>query len=507
MILDKTSFLNYLVCERFGWSLFRNELAAELNDERRHRARQGEEVERLCQALFDDGWEISGDREKTARQTRDLSQQPGRVLYQATALSRNGLLAKADITVVNADGSLDLHEVKTVGDLELDKRTPSPQKDKHLNDAAFQKVAFQSGGYRVRRVFLMHINKDYRFKGKQLDRQQYFKKTDVSREVAERESLIKEQIAAARRCYASDQAPECLCRFKSQNRRCETFLRFNRQIPTKNSIFNVSRISPPKLEKLMERNIWKIADIDTETAGELNFSSRQLNQIEVLHNQQPIVGRRQIAAQLAGVKTPVYFLDYETINSPLPIFQHSRPFQQVAFQYSLHMLNTKNELHHSEYLMQAATDQELKRLVDKLRADMGQHGSIIVWHQSAEKSFHKSLVEIMPGEEAFFKSLDGRIFDLEKIFSQQLYVHPAMEGRTSLKNAVHILKRDYYDDLVIQEGGLAAVAWEQALQATPEERERRFEHLLQYCRRDTLAMVEIYQHLRQLTDGAPQPQV
>ena len=505
MILDKTSFLNYLICERFGWSLFKNKLEADLNDERRHRARQGEEVERLCQALFDDGWEISGDREKAARQTRDLSKQPGAVLYQATALSGNnsgGLLAKADITVVNDDGSLDLHEVKTVSDLELDKKTRSPQKDKHFNDAAFQKIAFESSGYRVRRIFLMHINKEYRLEGDQLNRHRYFDKTDVSAEVAAREELIMKQIAAAQRCYEDARPPECRCRFKSQNRRCETFLRFNRQIPTKNSVFDISRISPPKLAKLMEQDIWRIADIDEEIAAELKFSSRQLNQIEVFQSRQPIVDRSQIAAQLAKAKPPLYFLDYETANNPVPVFQHSRPFQQIAFQYSLHILNTKNELLHREYLMQAASDQELRQLVSHLQAGIGRRGPIVVWHQAAEKSFHKSLADIMPAEKEFFRGLDKRIFDLEKIFSQQFYIHPAMEGRTSLKNAVHILKSDYYDDLVIQEGSLAAVAWEQALLAVPEEKKKRFEDLLQYCRRDTLAMVEIYQHLRKLVGDA-----
>ena len=500
-VLDKSNFLNYLICERYGWNIFKKKLMTDFEDsQRQYRAQQGIEVEHLCQNLFPDGWEISGERQKAARQTHDLiAQRRTKVLYQATAISNDQLLAKADITLVQADGSLDLYEVKMVNNLELDKAKKSPSKEKHLDDITFQKIAFSRSGYRIERVFLVHINSDYRLLETVIDPKRFFKQVDVSQEVAENEEKIKARIEQAQTCYAKTEEPECLCHLKTKARRCETFLQFNPQIPTKNSIFDISRIKVPKLELLIEKDIWKIQDIGAELVEEIGFSTTQLNQIEVLKNKQPIIEKKAIATILQEVEYPLYFLDYETINYPIPVFQGARPFQQIAFQFSLHILKDETaQTEHHEYLMQEASEDELLKLVAALQANIGSQGSIIVWHQAAEKGFHQSLIHLLPKLALFFENLNKRIFDLEKVFSGQHYVHPALEGRTSLKNAVHILKSDYYDDLAIQQGGLASVAWNEALEASAPEKAKRFEQLRQYCQRDTLAMVEIYQHLHQL---------
>ena len=499
-VLDKTNFLNYLVCERYGWNVFHQKLPAGSQDSRRiYRAGQGEEVERLCQQLFPNGWEISGERSKAARQTRDLVEHPEvKFLYQATALSRDNLLAKADFTTVNPDSSLDIYEVKMVSGLDMEKTQRRPDKERHFDDVTFQKITFERSGYRLGRIFLIHIDGDYRLKGETVEPAKFLKQVDVSDEVAAREARIAELIEKARKCYAG-QEPDCGCRYKTKGQRCETFQQFNRDIPTKNSVLDISRIQVGKITSLLERQIYKIEDIDPELVEEIGFTDKQRQQIQVIRSKEPIIEKEAIAASLGQVIQPLYFLDYETVNYPIPIFKGARPFQQIAFQFSLHILeNDARSPRHLEYLMPSADEEELRRLVAELQAGIGPTGSIVVWHQPAEKSFHKSLVELMPEYAGFFESLNERIFDLEEIFSKQHYVHPEMEGKTSLKNAVNIIRDGYYGDLDIQEGSLASAAWSEALDADPDEKEKRFEQLRQYCRRDTLAMVEIYQHLLRL---------
>ena len=499
-VLDKTNFLNYLVCERYGWNVFHQKLPAGSQDSRRiYRAGQGEEVERLCQQLFPDGWEISGERNKAARQTRDLIEQSKvEFLYQATALSPDHLLAKADFTTVNPDGSLDLHEVKMVSSLDLEKTHRPPDKERHLDDVTFQKIAFDRSGYRLRRIFLIHINADYHLEGETVDVKKFLKKVDVNDEVAAREARIAELIEAARECYAGRE-PDCGCRYKTKARRCETFQQFNRDIPTKNSVLDISRVRVNKITLLLERQIYTIEDINPELAEEIGFSKKQIQQIQVIRSKEPIIEKEAIAASLGQMVHPLYFLDYETVNYPIPIFKGARPFQQVAFQFSLHILEDDvGSPRHLEYLMPSADEEELRQLIAKLQAGIGPAGSIVVWHRSAEEGFHKSLIQLMPEHAGFLENLNERIFDLEEIFSKQHYVHPEMEGKTSLKNAVNIIRDGYYGDLDIQEGSLASAAWGEALDTDPIEKEKRFEQLRQYCRRDTLAMVDIYQHLLRL---------
>ena len=499
-VLDKTNFLNYLVCERYGWNVFHGKAPAIPEDSQRlYRAGQGEEVERLCRQLFPDGWEIVGERAKAVRQTEDLIRE-GRVanLYQATALSPDNLLAKADFTTVEEAGGLKLYEVKMVNNLALEKKSLPPEKERHLVDVTFQKIAFERSGYQVQQVFLVHINGDYRLRGETVDPAKFLKQVDVGREVAAREAVVAAQIEAAKRCYAGPEPP-CRCRHKPKNRRCGTFWEYNTDIPTKNSILDISHIQVKKIENLLERKVLEIKKIDSKLSDEIGFSPKQRRQIEVIRSGEPFIDRKAVAESLQRATYPLYFLDYETINYPIPVFKGAKPFQQVAFQFSLHILEEEGEeLRHAEYLMSSADEAELRRLIAELRAAIGSKGSIIVWYQAAEKSFHKSLTVLLPENRAFFADLDGRIFDLEKIFSSQHYVHPEMEGKTSLKKAVNILRDDYYGDLDIQEGSLASAAWNEALEASEEDQAKRFEQLRQYCRRDTLAMVDIYQHLRQL---------
>ena len=52
-----------------------------------------------------------------------------------------------------------------------------------------------------------------------------------------------------------------------------------------------------------------------------------------------------------GLNYPLYYLDFETIGPAVPKYNGSRPYQQLVFQYSLHVQEISNsELEHREYL-------------------------------------------------------------------------------------------------------------------------------------------------------------
>ncbi len=505
MILDKTNYVNYLVCARYGWQIFHKKDKFE-SAEKEQAYQQGYQVENLAKRLFQSGHEIIGDRQKSLEQTRVFTKHPEvKILYQATALSPDNLLAKADIMVINEKRDLDLYEVKMTNDIGLKRVGKNDKKkwEKYLNDVAFQRMAFERSGYKINRTFLIHMNKEYRLKEEVIDPNKFFKQVDISKEVSASLKEVSAKIQEARYCYEKEQEPECRCYLKPKKDRCEAFEKFNPKLANEDSIFNLSNIRIGKLLPLYEKNILKIKEINEDIISETKFSQQQLNHIKVVKTQQPIIEKEQISQSLGEIKEPIYFLDYEAINYPIPVFKNSKPFQQVPFQFSLYILKNKDEEPlYEEFLMKEASDESLEELIASLRKCISDRGSIVVWHQGAEKNFQNNLSSLFPKNKLFFDDLNRRIFDLKTIFSNQQYVHPDFKGKTSLKNVVPVLTPDLnYSDLNINEGRMASRMWDQALREPEEKKAGIFADLLNYCKYDTLAMVKIYKLLRKIAGG------
>ncbi|MYB39858.1 DUF2779 domain-containing protein [Candidatus Saccharibacteria bacterium] len=502
LVLDKTNYINYRICPRYGWH--RLNRGTQFNEDIKEQLyRQGMEVEILSRKLFPGGWEISGERQAAADRTEELIDSGEvKVLYQATALTRDGLLAKADITLIKKDRELHIYEVKMTNDVGLspDSRDAESRKEKYLYDIAFQKLAFENAGYRVGKVFLIHMNGGYRLKTATVDPNKFFKQVDVGQEVEALLPAVKAEAEQAKACYGGEEPP-CECHLKAKGKRCPGFEQFHPELANDDSVYNLNGIRVQRIKTLYERSILKIGEITEEVGVETGLSRKQLNQIAVHRTGRPIIDKPEIASMLNRLKPPLSFLDYEAINYPIPLFADSRPFQQIAFQFSLCVLENGEEEEPAkyEYLLPVASDEELKRLVDELRRVMPAGGSVVVWHQGAEVSFQNNLAELLPEEKTFFEDLNRRIFDLEKIFSGQHYVHPGFKGKTSLKNVAPVLAPELsYSDLNISEGSQASRMWDQALGEADEVRQKIFDDLLRYCHYDTLVMVRIYQHLKRL---------
>ena len=502
LVLDKTNYMNYRICPRYGWHRFNK--STDFDEGIKEQLyQQGVEVETLAKELFPSGWEVSGERQIAAEKTAIMVAKPEvKVIYQATALSEDSLLAKADITTINDKQELHIYEVKMTNDVGVgpDSKDVKNRQEKYLYDIAFQKLAFENAGYKVGKVFLVHMNGNYCFKTEIVEPSKFFIQVDVSQEVEELLPNVKAEVEEAKTCYGGGE-PVCNCQFKAKKKRCPGFTFFHPELAADDSIFNLSRISIQKIIPLYDQGVVKLGDITADISAAANFSQKQLNQISTHRTGQPIVNQQGIASILDKLRPPLSFLDYEAVNYPIPVFHGARPFQQVAFQFSLCILEDEQatEPIKHEHLLTVAKDEALREMIDKLKQVMPASGSIVVWHQGAERSFQNNLANLFPDEREFFEALNQRLFDLETIFSGQHYVHPGFKGKTSLKSVVPVLVSELdYSDLSINEGSQASRMWNQALTETSDNRQDIFANLLQYCHYDTLAMVRIYQRLKQL---------
>lgn len=253
-------------------------------------------------------------------------------------------------------------------------------------------------------------------------------------------------------------------------------------------------IGADRVGQLEALGITRLIDIPADFA----LNSKQQLQVQATRQNKPILQPDKIAEFLGGFTYPLYFFDYETMSSLVPYFDGMRPYQQVPFQYSLHVLDAPGaELKHVEYLHRDNSN-PAEALSKALKSHIGQTGSIITWNMSFETNCNTTLGELVPEYAAFYEQLNSRIVDLMVPFMNDWYVDKRFGGSASIKNVLPILVPELsYKALGIQEGTAASRLWMEAVLdgSRDGEKEQILGDLVEYCGLDTLAMVEIFKVL------------
>lgn len=181
------------------------------------------------------------------------------------------------------------------------------------------------------------------------------------------------------------------------------------------------------------------------------------------------------------------------------------PFQQVPFQYSLHILREpESQLEHYEYLCENGENLPAPELLTNLRQQIGNTGSVVVWNRSFEAGRNREMGKAFPEYADFLESINNRMFDLMDVFSKQHYVHHEFKGSNSIKAVLPVIVPEFsYKELDIQNGLTAQIRWYDAVMGnmTEEETHATYASLLKYCCLDTLAMVKIYEYLMKLCEN------
>jgi hypothetical protein len=300
--------------------------------------------------------------------------------------------------------------------------------------------------------------------------------------------------------------------------------------------------------KLIAQGKVNLADIPDVTfargkAREGELARRQRIQIACSkQNAEWISG--QLGDILNSLTFPLHFVDFETCAPAIPHYRGMRPYETIAYQWSCQTLQGPDaEPDSSEWLQQADAFPN-SAFADTLRGRLGTSGSILVWasHEATVlRTIRNQLVERSEGETELSNWLNdvlegGRIVDMHQLTLKH-YCHPRMGGSTSIKavanavwqanSSVRARLPQYQAEaegipaspyralqsfeiggrVVSADSGTGAIlAYYKmmehlAVNSLPEV--SRLRHLLlEYCRLDTLAMVMVWWHWRQLVGQA-----
>ena len=441
--LSKSRYTQFRLCDKALWlSVFKPE-AAVITDAQQAIFDTGSEVGDLAMGLLGDFEEMTtvdpnGQLDKGAmiEKTKDAMAR-GVVNICEAAFSFEGNYCAVDI-LHKTDAGYEIYEVKS---------STSPDKEIYGWDVAYQKYVLTGCGLNVTGTYLVSINNQYVLQG-DLDLQQLFKITDISKAVDKEIGLVDGNVKVARNVLAGGEPDTPLSMGCHKPYDCQFWEYCTRELP-KPSVFDVKGLHFDK--KIALHN----AGRDTfESIQDYKLNKIQRMQVECTLKGTASIDKAKIQAFLDPFtdRFPLYYLDFESIQPAIPIFDGTHPYQQLTTQFSLHIQETpRGKVTHKEFLAPSKGN------------------------------------PLRPVAEALIK--------------KGFYYLPAMGGRSSIKSVLPALfpndpQLDYHAlDDICQNGGDAKSLFPKLQNMSTEDEAKARRALLDYCCLDTLAMVKVMDKL------------
>jgi hypothetical protein len=486
--LSKSQYIRGLQCHKSLW-LYKNkpELRDTPNQAQESLFNTGYDVGELAKQLFLNGVEIEFDSSNfdgMITKTKELMDNGCEVIYEAT-FKENGIFAMADILVKNGD-AWDIYEVKA----------STSVKEYHLNDASIQWYAL-SNSINLNKAYIVHINNSY-IRNEKLDTQKLFSIVDVTDEVQNRLYQIPfnfEQMDL----MLQDEMPNIdIGTHCSDPNACDFQGHCWSHIPSP-SIFNLYWMNGNKKFEMYYKGMKSYEDIPVD----FSLNATQRLQVDTYKSKKPYINKKIIKDFIDTVKYPINFFDFETFQNAIPRFDNQRPYMQIPFQYSLHILYEDGTIEHKEFLGDENRDPR-NDLITQMLTDITPTGSIMAYNQSFEMSRIKELSNFDTNRKEELLALNERFVDLIVPFRKRGYYHPDFNGSFSIKSVLPAMfpnndELNYKKLGTIQNGGDAMDTFANLyLLKDNSKREEIRKDLLAYCHLDTLAMVRIFEKLREI---------
>ncbi len=384
MRLSKTRFVAGCQClKRLYWQVHEPELAAEPDDATEAIIEQGREVGLLARQLFPGGVEVRSDGGlgQAIRATRELVANPEVPAIFEGVFEHQNVLVRVDVLQRRHDGRWRLIEVKSTTEV----------KDHHLEDVAIQNRVVARSGVDLAASCLAHVSRDYVYEGGPIDASRFFKIRNLTRQVERLQAELTVQLRSEFRVLAMPEAPNIPAgRHCSNPFTCEFFDHCNPPIP-EDHILRLPRIHASTVAKLVALGVQSIHDIPEDYP----LTERLRRACASVQMGKPWFSP-EIGEELSKLKYPLYFADFETVNPALPRFAGMRPYDQIPFQWSVHVQRQPGAApEHFEFL---ATDRSDPRqaFISALCDSLGDRGSIVVYHQQFESQRLSDLASWLP---------------------------------------------------------------------------------------------------------------
>lgn len=420
------------------------------------------------------------------RRSADLLRSGKGPVFEA-GFSIDGALAFADVMLPVISGGVP-------GWRMLEVKSTTGVKDYHRDDLAIQAFLAVKSGVRLDSVAIAHIDNSFIYGG-QGDYRGLFREVDFTEETSFRDVEVEEWLKGAQAVAARSEAPEiamgpqCADPFD-----CPFADHCSRDLPVVEfPLSSLPNFSGRRREAVEALGITDLGDVPDAFLTDLQKRVR-----DVTISGKAWFDGAGAAAALAVHGFPAWFLDFETVMMPVPIWKGTRPYQQIPFQFSLHRVDADGTTSYGAFLDLGGEDPS-QALAKALLDQAGEAGPVFVYNAKFERGVIHELALRFPGLATGLVAIADRIVDLLPIARNHFY-DPRQHGRWSLKAVLPAacpgLSYDTLDG--VADGQMAVEAYREAIAAgtAPERRSEIERELLAYCHLDTLAMLRLWEVFR-----------
>jgi predicted RecB family nuclease len=482
--LSKSRFVAGWQCHKLLWWKVHEPDAVEL------------QPDKVLQDLFDQGRQV-GDAARARYPGGVLIDLPYHAGAERVAATRAALEAgapavfEATFIADHTFVAIDVLEKQGEGYRVTEVKSSTSVKDEHIPDLAVQARIAAACGVTVTATDVLHLNKEFR----NPDSGDLFERSDVTKEVVSFLPQVPDEVAAQREMLAGPLPDVPIGLQCFEPRECPFIKRCWPDTP--DHIRHLAGVGPKKTAAYLARGISSIADLPAKE--KLSFTQRR--QLKAMAEQRIIV-EPTLAQELEPFVAPprLGFLDFETVARAIPVWPGMAPWQQAAAQFSYHERQPDGTYTHAAFLAEGPEDTRPKLAAAMVRATA--HADRVVTYTAFEKTRIRELQRAVPDLADDLAALEAKLLDLHPVMKNCVY-HPDFRGSFSLKYILTPLVPELtYDDLVIVDGRVASVEIARLLfvadKIPRQERDRVRQDLLNYCERDTWAMVKLVERLREL---------
>ena len=485
--ISKSKFVSYKTCPKSLWLLFNKKEEYVEDPSALKHIKEGKEVGALAKKYFKDVADTTSYKEDGSLDIENMIGLTSRYLLEnketiaEASFSQDNLFCSVDL-LHKVDGGYEIYEVKATTEVEKE----------HLIDSAFQKYVLQKCGLKVVKTYILHLNKNYRRKGG-LDLSQLFIKEQIDLAPLFLETLrdIQNDIESIQKCLSAKQEPAGI--LLSRCKQCPFMKYCHKDIP----VPSVLDINGLRGYDYLNKGIITYNDV---LFNNVKLNKRQKTQIDVyLNNKTTEIDKKGVQAFLKNIRYPVYHLDFESYQTPIPPCDDAWPYEQIPTQYSLHIEYEDGRLEHKEFL--GDTIDPRREIAESLCKNIPADACVTAYNKVFECNRLNELADLYPDLREHLSSISNNVVDLIVPFRNGSYYHKDMGSSNSIKAVLPALypndpELDYHALPVVHNGGEAMDIYPKMLVASIEEKERIRDGLLQYCYLDTLAMVKVLRKLK-----------
>lgn len=491
--LSKSKYLNGLKCSRLLWiSVNAKERLPEFDEAQQKLFDEGHIVGEYAKKLFSNGIDTADEEfSKNLELTKKLLKENKLLFEPAFLVDR--LYARADILEPTKKG-WNIIEVKS----------STKVKDINIQDVAFQKYVYEKAGLKINKCFLLHINNQYVRQG-EINSSELFVKKDISINVAKEIKLVPERVKLMLDVIDSKEPVVKIGDFCNKPYKCPMEPECWAFLPKENSVFDLYRGGRNSLE-LFEDGVLAIRDIPAS----FEIGDKQQIQLECEKTGKVYINENAIKEFLNTLKYPLYFLDFETYQTAIPLYDGLKPYQQIPFQFSVHKIDGKGKKTHYSFIASGKKDPR-KKFINSIKKRLGNKGSIIVYNQIFEQGILKEIGKYFPLEKDAVQKIIERMIDLLMPFRNFDYYDRKQEGSASIKYVLPALTNITYKGMEIENGAQALIRYAyithgniKGNKAKRDEIKKTREDLKRYCELDTEAMIQVLNKLREKVKRLPE---